>query len=192
MIIINKLLTKLNMCATLFLLILGLPLFFTSCNFAVTDFCPRYNLFKGTVYMIKIDGIQYTESNPPNFYRRLTHLRDADFIGNFVGDNNNKNNKNDDNDNRYARYESATVIYYAKNINKICRFISDEIKTSSVDLGRNITWYSLKSDPTTCERKKRIVENWYAGLVFLVFASITFIFECFALTKKGNEIGTLD
>jgi hypothetical protein len=128
--------------------------------------------------MIKINGIEYTESNPPIFYRKLTNLRSENDNFIFGGNNNNNNNKNkNDNDNRYERYEDATTIYYAKNIDTTCRFISGEIKTSSVDLGRNITWYSSKSDPSTCVREKGIVDNWYAGLVFLILASISCIIE---------------
>ena len=154
----------------LLILVFGLPLFFLNCNYSVTNFCPEYNLFKGTVYMIKIDGTEYTKDNPPMFYsRRLTSLR---------YENETYHNCNDDKQKKYERYEDASVIYYAKyNDSIICRVTSSEILPSSMDLGKNVTWYSYKSDHTTCERETPIVKQWYAGLVLILISALLLVID---------------
>ena len=202
-------------CGSLLMFVMGVPMFFASCNFNVTTFCPRYKLFTGTVYMIKIRGIEYTEDNPPTFYRRLTHLRyenDTTYITDnsyennttYITDNSYENNTTYITDNSentyktYQRYDSYTTIYYAKHDDSYtCRVISDKILSSSIDIGKNVTWYSFKSDPTTCDPETMVVRRWYFGLAFVLFvASYLVCLLCMFLDnclyrKIGKLIGKI-
>ena len=172
-----------------FMFLLGVPLFFASCNFNVTTFCPRYNLFTGTVYMIKINGVEYTEDNPPSFYRRLTHLRYENDTT-YITDTTQPTYKT------YERYDYRNVVYYAThNDEYTCRVTSGQILSSSMDIGKNVTWYSFKSDPTTCDPETMVVRRWYVGFVFLLCVALCVSYICVYICgsrtqiKVGNMLG---
>lgn len=171
-------------CVTCFVMgiVIGIPLFFASCNLEVTTFCPRYRLFTGTVYMIKINGVEYTEDNPPTFYRRLTtQLR-------YENDTTTYNTQTTDK--TYERYDYRTTIYYAThNDDYTCRVISDKILSSSMDIGKNVTWYSFKSDPTVCEPETTVIRRWYVGFVLVLFAALgTLSIICFHCARKHRYV----
>ncbi len=138
-------------------IIVGVPLFFTACNFNVTNFCPRYTSFNGIIKSTECSGYHCEK-----YYETLQYLR-----GNFhrilqpppVRHENNK---------------ETTKKYYAYNEidDKWCSITCSKntfnYECANLNVGDNVVWYKFKNRAEKCERSVVVEERWMAGLVLLL------------------------
>ena len=146
-------------------LLLGLPLFFTACNFTKTNFCPRYNQFTGIIKKINYDNDYSIEQN-------LRRLQPPPVR---------QDNKDD----------SYIVWYYAYNYeyNKWCHIKCEQTSKDykpckNLNLGDGVNWYQFKKKTDQCERAIVVEERWWTGLMFLLLPALNVLIVLCIITMR--------
>ncbi len=185
MLSVVKMLSIVNMFAIMGFII-GMPLFFTGCNFKYTNFCPRYRFpkYTGTVYYYGRHDPGFNKNNN-NYIRKRILAGSAGPPGPTSGHPSNDDEKNSDN--------CVSTVVYAINKSTMekchIKFLSHRYH-----LGENINWYKFKNigmyegRDEFCEESSSVEERWMAGLIFLsISAASLFIMAihtcCVNVTK---------
>lgn len=189
-------------------IIIGMPLFFTGCNFSLTNFCPRYTSYTGIVYYIGRNDPGYninynqTNYNQTNYNQinynqtKSYYLRRLAPLPKPTPGRPPSYDKDDEDD----KMLQPIQYYYAINVltYKKCHIKLDinNYYHKVPKIGDNVEWYKFKpigmyeGRDEFCENKYSVEERWMGGLVLLVIGSvfILLLLCCGCCSPKNDTV----